>query len=243
MTPSRNTRSYTLRSVPSSPGRSFFETLQWNCKSVTICGNISTVSLGSIPSLFSLGTTWQIVNIVNIVKLMTQVKIAKSVKILERVNLANQEKIVKGVNLVKSKTSELVLRNQTKWDKPELCSGSQKSWSENVKGTSATDHLAFNPLLLVASIFVWFWSSNLCYNPVSFQFDVSILFFDLVVQNVCQEFRFPPLFDHFGKFFLQEICFCSFDLDHLVRPLVIFDNCAKISDYFLKSLSYCPDLS
>lgn len=58
---------------------------------------------------------------------MTQVKIAKSVKILERVNLANQEKIVKGVNLVKSKTSELVLRNQTKWDKPELCGASQKS--------------------------------------------------------------------------------------------------------------------
>ena len=58
---------------------------------------------------------------------MTQVKIAKSVKILERVNLAKLEKIVKGVNLVKSKTSELVLRNQTKWDKPELCSGSQKS--------------------------------------------------------------------------------------------------------------------
>ena len=109
-----------------------------------------------------------------------------------------------------------------------------------MKGTSATDHLAFNPLLLVVTIFVWFWSSNLCYNPVSFQFDVSILFFDLVVQNVCQEFRFPPLFDHFGKFFLQEICFCSFDLDHLVRPLVIFDNCAKISDYFLymKSLRF-----
>ena len=177
---------------------------------------------------------------------MPQVRIVKSVKILERVNLvklANQEKIVKGVNLVKSKTSELVLHNQTQCDKPELCSASLKSFSENVKGTSATDHLAFNPLLLVASIFVWFWSSNLCYNPVSFQFDVSILFFDLVVQNVCQEFRFPPLFDHFGKFFLQEICFCSLDLDHLVRPLVIFDNCAKISDYFLKSLSYCPDLS
>ena len=94
---------------------------QLNCKSVTIC-----------VARFNPFTIFSGYNLTNCKHCETydtseNSKICENIGKSEPSETSEPEKIVKGVNLVKSKTSELVLRNQTKWDKPELCSGSQKS--------------------------------------------------------------------------------------------------------------------
>ena len=75
MTPSRNTRSYTLRSVPSSPGRSFLapkELYTWYCP-MTIQQRSSTHFLNTHRSLITTLSIDAVMTLLTVISMMTKI--------------------------------------------------------------------------------------------------------------------------------------------------------------------------